>query len=1229
MASKAIYSEVIELVLSVDAYEKNVNRAVERLMDVGKAAKDLRRDFNAAFNDPTIYQAMVNEMDSSIERQKELIQQAEKLNRIMQERVRLAAQEALATGRGQPVFTGNNPAAARYADAYKAQLQQEMNLKAISDTVLDEQIAEANRILAIQQRQVEAERAKQIVAKQNAQIAKEEADSRIRSTYGYKVGSVVSGARVGAGLDIAAGAAFGMGATNIGGMIYMMERFSYAAGIGQKNLGQLAEKFGLVKLTGDDATASIAKFGSSVITLGTAIATMAAPIGAMLAGGKLDKAVADMSTLLASATTEASKFNDMMNASVVSAIKLSETFNMDLVDVVGGFKTALSTGIEADELEKFGNVAGTVARGLGASFEDAAGILTTFKDTYTLEIGQLGAVSDVLFNAIDVGKFQIGDLRTNIGRVASSAAEAGVSLKDMTAGLATLTRVGMTTANAVTALNRFIQGVVNPTDHARKALESYGLATGHTAFKTKSLIQYLQELKSVTGGNADLLGDMFGTEQGRRGAVGLMANPQLLSEIRAAMDNVGTATIAANRAMNTFGENWGKIFTSVWDVIQAVGRDLLRVANDVFFPGGPLGTDNLVGVKSVMEGIGVVVKEVGTILITAFGAAYHTITAVYNIISSVVNLLTGEFKKAGEDIVSVATGFSGVFKGIAALATNVVTTYERVIGYSKGIEQSNDAVAESANTAAVAIRGMFDEDLTKAIDRIAKKTSTIFDNVVDGIRKARFELASAEFNRTYKAPIKEDGERLAAASQAEKDFFARLMKGIGLASSFAGGVYGSAEEYTTAKRKYITQGGGYDPEDPWTQEMMGKIREDRIRRQAEEEAKLEAEARKEAHRKYLLSIDPSFGEFLPTTGDGKVSGTPGQMSGILKPLQDLAEALQTMAGKGAVGTSLRDMGGSKLPTPFGTAVQQLTGQDAVEELRKLYKSAEEEYRKSKDKMAETDRIAYEKNLAAFSDQIDKYELKANKQIVDRYKQEYDKAKDLYEAKMSYLSREKSRLESILAKYDELLNKLKEARQSSQFERRGPEYEFRQRRDQVEEGVRNLKSITDPDKLIKAGEELLKAAELMRNAGKEAGGSYATTAAKQFEELVLQIQRIIEPARGKAQQGLKDVNSQESDAYNKYKQDIANNPIAQAALSQAMAVVSSYMEKAAANGIGVAGDLKVAVDISSIEANIPVEQFRKLIVDTATKVFADMYKDAKANKPTAGENDYPPGSDGTI
>jgi TP901 family phage tail tape measure protein len=237
-----------------------------------------------------------------------------------------------------------------------------------------------------------------------------------------------------------------------------------------------------------------------------------------------------------------------------AAIRASIVFNRDFKDAVLGMKTALSAGIKGDELEAFMYTAGTLANALGSDFNKSIDVLTSFKDAYGLTATELARVNDQIFNVVDAGKVNIDSLTKNYGRVVSIAAQAGVSFRDLNVAIATLTRTGMTSAQAVTSVVNIISDVTNPTKKAAEAFDKLGIAYGSSAFEGKGLLGVIDEIRSKNSGN--LLNEMFSERFAQRGVAGLVRAKDLIAEVASTIDKVGTAEKAAETATNTFGDNF-------------------------------------------------------------------------------------------------------------------------------------------------------------------------------------------------------------------------------------------------------------------------------------------------------------------------------------------------------------------------------------------------------------------------------------------------------------------------------------------------------------------------------------------------------------------------------------------------------------------------------------------------------------------------------------------------
>lgn len=361
------------------------------------------------------------------------------------------------------------------------------------------------------------------------------------------------GPTLGQGLRVGAGMLGATGNFQMAAGAYALERVADMAGV---------------------AGIRLAAVSGAAVAAGAALGGVALVIGAMVAGDRFTRELADMSTLLLDSSVSAMGFSKALDATAQSALNLSSTFNMDLVDVVKGFKDALSSGIEAADLERFGNASGQLSKALGVSFTQATNILTSFKDAYQLNISDLNKVNDVLFNTINYGKINAQELATNLGRVLPLAQQAGVSIEDLGSAIAALTRRGSTASQAVTSLADVINKLQNPAKGTAKLFDELGIAYGKAAIEGKHFSEIFANIVDKTGGNADLITKLFPDIRGKRGVASLIEGAKLLKDIEQDITKTGTATIAAQRAMDAYGVSFERGIKTGANAFAELGRTI-------------------------------------------------------------------------------------------------------------------------------------------------------------------------------------------------------------------------------------------------------------------------------------------------------------------------------------------------------------------------------------------------------------------------------------------------------------------------------------------------------------------------------------------------------------------------------------------------------------------------------------------------------------------------------
>lgn len=267
----------------------------------------------------------------------------------------------------------------------------------------------------------------------------------------------------------------------------------------------------------------------------------------------------------------------------------------DLATALYNINSASFKGKEG--LEVLEAAASAAKAGLATTAE-AAKSITAALNSYGMEARKAADVSDVFFKTIELGVTTFPEIAASIGQTVSTAAAAKVPFEQMMAAIATMTRGGIGTAEAFTALNRFIMRLITSSteldavfqelgyDSAAAALQVEGLggtvaaiekATGGSAIEIQKLGFMIRDFKAATsltrGGGKDFAGDLeaIATQAGRAGATAAALAEQeksLAEDLRRAKAAVVDLSIGIGQALQPLVKD---LAGGVRDISKALG----------------------------------------------------------------------------------------------------------------------------------------------------------------------------------------------------------------------------------------------------------------------------------------------------------------------------------------------------------------------------------------------------------------------------------------------------------------------------------------------------------------------------------------------------------------------------------------------------------------------------------------------------------------------------------
>jgi len=157
-------------------------------------------------------------------------------------------------------------------------------------------------------------------------------------------------------------------------------------------------------------------------------------------------------------------------------LNLSKTVGVSGEDLAGALYQVVSAGVPAGEAMDVLAVAASAAVGGMTSAETAVDGITTVLNAFKMESSEASHVADIMFTAVKRGKTTFEELSSSMAQVAPMAAAVGWSFEDVAGAVATMTKQGVPTTQAMTQLRQVIVSLLKPTADAQLIMDKYSLS---------------------------------------------------------------------------------------------------------------------------------------------------------------------------------------------------------------------------------------------------------------------------------------------------------------------------------------------------------------------------------------------------------------------------------------------------------------------------------------------------------------------------------------------------------------------------------------------------------------------------------------------------------------------------------------------------------------------------------------------------------------------------------
>ena len=413
------------------------------------------------------------------------------------------------------------------------------------------------------------------------------------------------------------------------------------------------------------AQTKLKNFSRSVTAAGKKLLGISAILALPFVGGA--KTFADFEEQMANVSTMLDEPAKYMEAYKDGVRKMSVEFGEGTDTLAKGLYDILSASIDPAKALDVLAVSAKAARAGLTDTGTAADAITTILNSYGLSADQAESVSDMLFATVKRGKCTFAELAPNIGMVASTAASANVPLEELGAAIATMTRNGVKTDNAVTALTSIIAAFLKPSKEAAAYAKTLGFEMSSATIKAEGLKGVFERIKKLP---PDAVSRLFPKIRALRGVLPALRNMEgFAHDIELMKNRAGMTETAHAKMAKTLSMSFARLKQAGMLALSVIGEALaddLRKVASVFMRVISAVT---AFIKQNKKLVVTAAKVVGIVALIAGGLL--TLGAIAGTLSFAIGgLLT---------IVSAVTGtlsfFAGIIGGVISILTVSISVW--------------------------------------------------------------------------------------------------------------------------------------------------------------------------------------------------------------------------------------------------------------------------------------------------------------------------------------------------------------------------------------------------------------------------------------------------------------------------------------------------------------------------------------------------------------------------
>ena len=258
---------------------------------------------------------------------------------------------------------------------------------------------------------------------------------------------------------------------------------------------------------------------------------------------------------------------------------LSKEFGESTATLSKGLYDILSASIEPAKAMEVLRVSAKSAVAGFTSTAVSADAITTILNSYGMSADKAGEISDKLFATVLRGKLTFEELASSIGKAAATSAVSGLSLDEMLASIATITRAGIGADQAMTAVVGTLRSFLKPTTEATKMAAELGFEMNTATLRAIGFSGVFAKINKLS---AEQLAVLFPNIRGLKGVAAAMQDMTGLGiDLNLMLNSAGLTQEAFGKASDTLSFKLGQMKQEFFALLDAIGKELMPAIKDI------------------------------------------------------------------------------------------------------------------------------------------------------------------------------------------------------------------------------------------------------------------------------------------------------------------------------------------------------------------------------------------------------------------------------------------------------------------------------------------------------------------------------------------------------------------------------------------------------------------------------------------------------------------------